>query len=303
MQKIIMLKAIHMTGLSQTQFAKQIGSNFDQVNSWINRDVKINLEHAFEIQRITHHQVTWQEVSPHLAKFASRWQGQGFFPTFCPQQTIPVSGIHVLDPSLVTTPISPDAWDALSQSIQNHGLHHPIGVDAQHQLIFGHQRLRVYQSLGKKNIRAWVISLPHLLQGNYTSDVFAQQLLESERFACACALEAFIGKRQGQRADLDLFPVIQGRTDETVVQRLGFRSRYTYAQAKKVFLSHHRRIISAVDDGVISIPQAITLLSLPPAEQASQFMVLSQKNHKNWQAHHQTFILPRSPVLPKAVPV
>lgn len=95
---------------------------------------------------------------------------------------------------------------------------------------------------------------------------------ESGRVAIGEAVEAELGKRQGQRTDLaneqqggllelssNCDEVPKGRTDEIAAQKSGFDSKDTYRRAKTV--AHHAvpELAQAMDQGRVAISTAARL--------------------------------------------
>ena len=98
-----------------------------------------------------------------------------------------------------------------------------------------------------------------------------------ERVAIGKAVEAELGKRQGQRTDLanenqggllelrpNLDEVEPGkRTDQIAAEKAGFGSKSTYRDAKTVTEKAVPELVSAVDRGDVAISTAAKLASAP----------------------------------------
>ena len=69
-----LLKTIGIVG-SRKQLANMLGITPEILNAWLNRGVCVPLEYAIEIERITNGNMTWQEISPHLAHLQNDGQG------------------------------------------------------------------------------------------------------------------------------------------------------------------------------------------------------------------------------------
>ncbi len=274
-----LLKAVGIIG-SRVRLANAIGTTTEVVKSWINSSILVPLEYALEIQRVTKGQVTWQEVSPHLAhfNFNKGWLSTNTLTSNnLPQLITQVSLSRIfVDPSLS---VNIDEICTLSLDIQSHGLQRAICLDTENRLIFGKQRFYAYQMLSKKTIASWRLSLSGIIEGHYAVTELCKNFRWSERLAIALVIEKFIGNRQGQRSDLELrqnfvevaagmdMPIFKGLTKTLIANHLGFGNRETYAQSKKIYLNGSKALIEAVDIQHVSVSGALTLLNLSHAQQ------------------------------------
>jgi DNA-binding transcriptional regulator YdaS (Cro superfamily) len=220
------LKAIRISNCSQTTFAERIGSNLDMVNSWINRGIQIPIHYAVAIECLTKGEVTWKEVSPHLAHFEKLWEGLRLIPQFSPLKNlqIPLSQIQY---EVTASQEEMDDIQNLAEHIKRFGLQYPIGIDTEKRLMFGRKRLLAYQLLGKETIECWSVSLPDLLAGQYAPEVLCHYFRFSERLQVSFALKKWIGNRQGQRKNKSLRQEyaevkVKGRSDDLIAKCLGF---------------------------------------------------------------------------------
>ena len=99
----------------------------------------------------------------------------------------------------------------------------------------------------------------------------------SERVEIGKAVEAELGKRQGQRTDLvnegqesllgelsvNLPEVPKGKTTELAAEKAGFGSDKTYRDAKTVVEKATPELVAAVDRGDVAISTAAKLATAP----------------------------------------
>lgn len=165
---------------------------------------------------------------------------------------------------------------ALAGSIRDLGLLQPIGIDAENRLIFGHRRLEACRTLGWHSIPVRVIDAPALLVEHDENEI-RKDFTHSERVAIGKEVEAFLGKRQGQRTDI-IAPELRAncpevesgqRNRDVAAKAAGFDSAKTYERAKQVVEKGTPELVQAVDQGNVSISAAATLATLPPDEQKS----------------------------------
>jgi|DewCreStandDraft_4_1066084.scaffolds.fasta_scaffold112554_1 ParB family chromosome partitioning protein len=161
--------------------------------------------------------------------------------------------------------------EVLAASIATVGLLHPPVITKDGVLICGERRLLAARDiLGWKTIPVIVIEVPSIVEGEYAENEIRKDFTPSERVAIGRAIEAEIGKRQGQRTDLelveDLPQVPPGtKTREIAAERAGFGNARTYQQAKKVTEDGAPELVAAMDAGEVSI-DAAALIAQAPAE-------------------------------------
>jgi ParB/RepB/Spo0J family partition protein len=87
---------------------------------------------------------------------------------------------------------------ALAESIRQTGLLQPIGVTADHDLVFGERRLRAVRDILKRaTIPARIVDVPSILAGEYAENEVRKDFTPSERVAIARAVEHQLGDRRG----------------------------------------------------------------------------------------------------------
>jgi ParB family chromosome partitioning protein len=162
--------------------------------------------------------------------------------------------------------------ESLAANIREMGLLQPIGVDAYYQLIFGARRLEACADiLGWKQIPCIVLELESVLAGEYAENEFRKQFTASERAAIGKAVEAEVGKRQGQRTDQlpENFREVKGReTKEIAAKPAGFGNERTYRQAAMVVERGSPDLVAAMDRDVVSIAAAAAIARQPKEDQA-----------------------------------
>lgn len=169
----------------------------------------------------------------------------------------------------------------LAASIEQLGLLQPIGVTASHDLVFGHRRLLAFHKLGRATIPARVIDVPAIVLAEHAENEIRKDFTVSERVAIGQAVEAELGKRQGQRTDLasdgqeSLLELRQNfdevepgkRTDQIAADKAGFGNKETYRQAKAVVEKAAPELVDAVDRGTVAVSTAAKLATAPVAVQ------------------------------------
>jgi ParB-like chromosome segregation protein Spo0J len=171
----------------------------------------------------------------------------------------------------------------LAESIENQGLLQPIGITENKELVFGARRIAAYGLLGRTEIECRVVNVTSIIEGEYAENEIRKNHTRSEQVAILAAIEEKIGKRQGQRSDLDekeklvrrdeqlqepVPEVTKGQqTRDFLAQKAGLGSGKTYQQAKKVVEEGTPELVAAMDTGQISVRNAAALTKLPPEEQ------------------------------------
>ena len=163
--------------------------------------------------------------------------------------------------------------EALAVSISTVGLLHPPVVTKEGVLVCGERRFRAMRDiLGWKTIPVIVLEVSSIVEGEYAENEIRKDFTPSERVAIGKAIEAEIGKRQGQRTDLepveDLPQVPPGtKTREIAAEKAGFGNARTYQQAKKVTEDGTPELVAAMDAGEVSIDAAALIAQAPPETQ------------------------------------
>jgi ParB-like chromosome segregation protein Spo0J len=163
--------------------------------------------------------------------------------------------------------------EALAVSISAVGLLHPPVVTRDGLLICGERRFRAMRDiLGWKTIPVIVLEVSSIVEGEYAENEIRKDFTPSERVAIGRAIEAEIGKRQGQRTDkglpvncAEVEPGVETR--EVAAAKAGFDSASTYVRAKKVVEKAVDQVVAQMDAGDLSISAAAVIAEQPPERQ------------------------------------
>lgn len=162
---------------------------------------------------------------------------------------------------------------ALAASIDEIGLLQPIGISADHRLVFGERRLRAFQQLGRDTIPARIVNIDSLVRGEYAENEIRKDFTPSERVEIGRALEVELAGRAGNPNFGDApiqenFPELpRGQTRDLAAQAAGFGNGKTYEQAKSVVDHGVPALVDAMDGGSASISAAAAVATLPKASQ------------------------------------
>lgn len=163
--------------------------------------------------------------------------------------------------------------EVLAASIATVGLLHPPVVSKDGVLVCGERRFRAMRDiLGWKTIPVIVLEVSSIVEGEYAENEIRKDFTPSERVAIGKAIEAEIGKRQGQRTDLELpenLPEVQpgAETREIAAEKAGFGNARTYQQAKKVVEKAVDEVVAQMDTGELSISAAAVIAEQPTERQ------------------------------------
>lgn len=163
--------------------------------------------------------------------------------------------------------------EVLAASIATVGLLHPPVITKDGRLICGERRFRAMRDiLGWKMIPVIVLEVSSIVEGEYAENEIRKDFTTSERVAIGKAIEAEIGKRQGQRTDLELpenLPEVQpgAETREIAAEKAGFGNARTYQQAKKVVEKAVDEVVAQMDAGELSISAAAVIAGQPTERQ------------------------------------
>jgi ParB family chromosome partitioning protein len=163
--------------------------------------------------------------------------------------------------------------EGLAESIAREGLLQPIGLTEDYRLVFGQRRLLAVRDILKwPTIAARLVNVSSILAGEYAENEIRKNFTPCERVAIGKAIEAEIGKRQGQRTDKklppDLAEVAPGvETRELAAKRAGFGSHSIYEQAKRVVEKAVDEVVAQMDAGDLSISAAAVIAGQPPERQ------------------------------------
>ena len=155
----------------------------------------------------------------------------------------------------------------LADSMREVGLLQPIGITEDRQLVFGERRVKAAQMLGWTAILARVVDISSIVAGEYAENEIRKDFTPSERVAIARRIEGMLGRRQGQRTDLeppDNCPEVGAETRDLAAQRAGFGSGKTYERARRVVTHGAPELVAAMDSGKASVSAAATLATQPP---------------------------------------
>jgi hypothetical protein len=163
--------------------------------------------------------------------------------------------------------------EVLAASIATEGLLQPVGITEENLLVFGERRLRAIRDVLKQaTIAARIVRVSSILAGEYAENEIRKDFTPSERVAIGKAIEAEIGKRQGQRTDQELVrncpQVATGvKTREIAAAKAGFDSPRTYERAKKVVEKAVDEVLAQMDSGDLSISAAAVIAEQPSERQ------------------------------------
>jgi hypothetical protein len=153
------------------------------------------------------------------------------------------------------------------------GLLHPPVITKDGVLICGERRLLAMRDiLGWKTIPVIVLEVSSIVEGEYAENEVRKDFTPSERVSIGRAIEAEIGKRQGQRTDRGLprncAEVASGlETRQIAAAKAGFDSPRTYERAKKVVEKAVDEVVAQMDAGELSISAAAVIAEQPPERQ------------------------------------
>jgi hypothetical protein len=163
--------------------------------------------------------------------------------------------------------------EALAVSISTVGLLHPPVVTKEGVLVCGERRFRAMREiLGWKTIPVIVLEVSSIVEGEYAENEIRKNFTPSERVAIGKAIEAEIGKRQGQRTDkglpvncAEVEPGVETR--EVAAAKAGFDSASTYERAKRVVEKAVDEVVAQMDVGDLSISAAAVIAEQPQETQ------------------------------------
>ena len=163
--------------------------------------------------------------------------------------------------------------EALAVSISTVGLLHPPVVTKEGVLVCGERRFRAMRDiLGWKTIPVIVLEVSSIVEGEYAENEIRKNFTPSERVAIGKAIEAEIGKRQGQRTDkglpvncAEVEPGVETR--EVAAAKAGFDSASTYERAKRVVEKAVDEVVAQMDVGDLSISAAAVIAEQPQETQ------------------------------------
>lgn len=258
-----LLKAIKIIG-SRQETIRLLGISGQRLNSWLNGHVSMGYHFAIALQSLTLGQVMANELAPKkqsdlLEKLKINLSAHI---TWLRRQQIPIASINF-------SSCHEDSEDLakLAEDIKTHGLLRPVVIDENHTLILGKRRLCACQLLHKNGVSAHMLSFKALLKDPEPGYQLKKYFTLSEIGDIGVALEAKLGKRQGQRNDLSLcrnLDEVTGRTDQWVACLLQVGGKDSYRQLKKVNQNGIRALIAGMDEEKISLSAAADIAALSP---------------------------------------
>lgn len=165
---------------------------------------------------------------------------------------------------------------ALAASIEELGLLQPIGINPDHQLIWGERRLRAFELLGRAKIPARIIPMEDLVKGEYQENEIRKNFTVSERVEISNAFKELNPDKPGERTDLETpcqnfdkvdNPAIKGRKNDIAASEGGFKNHETLRQAKSVIEKAEPEVVTAMDNDKLSVNAAYHLASRDPDTQ------------------------------------
>ena len=165
---------------------------------------------------------------------------------------------------------------SLADSIQELGLLQPVGLTHDFELIWGHRRLEAFKLLGRESIPCRIIDIDDKVHGEYAENEIRKDFTVSERKSISEEKERRLNKRNGSNqhkrkheegCQISDNPPVIGRSDDEAAKAGGFGSRDTYHKVKKAVDHGSASLVSALDDGKVSINTAADIATLPPQEQ------------------------------------
>ncbi len=263
-----LLKAIKIIG-SRQEVIKLLGISGQRLNAWLNGGVIMGYEYALVLEYLTCGEVIASELAPQKTQILNKLNINLKHPlTWLIKKQVPISNIKVSEH--LSKPL--DDIENLAADIKKQGLLRPIVIDSKYMLVLGERRLYANKLIKENNIPVFILSLEALLKDQDAGYQLKKYFILSERAAIGMALESVLGKKQGQRTDLQLlqnFAEVKAKTTtrEKVALAIGFNNAETYRQAKKIIRTGIRLLINAMDEEKISISTATEIAVLPTEEQ------------------------------------
>ena len=150
--------------------------------------------------------------------------------------------------------------DYLASSIDRLGLLQPIGITSDNQLVFGERRLRACRDiLGWTEIPCRILDLGSLLQAEHDENEVRKAFTVSERVAIFNAIEKKPCGDQSRSQNI--------ATVDQAAKKAGFGNRETARQARKVVETGTPELVTAMDEGRLSVSMAKQVAELPPERQ------------------------------------
>jgi ParB-like chromosome segregation protein Spo0J len=163
----------------------------------------------------------------------------------------------------------------LAESIRAHGLLHPIVLTPDFELVAGERRLRAVQHvLGWTQIPASIVDIDCVLEGEAAENALRKNLTVSERLAIAEHILEKLAERERRGrpsgAIVDSGPRFPaGRSRDIAAQRAGFGSAHTLRLARQLADNGIPELVTAVDNGEMTITAGARLAAMSPEMQRS----------------------------------
>ena len=128
---------------------------------------------------------------------------------------------------------------SLAESIEQHGLLHPIVITETGELIAGVRRLEAFRLLGRTEIPTRVVDIERQALGEQAENIDRKDFTPEERVVIGEQIEALLvgrrGSNQHQTKLPENFPEAKGQdTRDIAARKAGFHNARTYEQAKAV---------------------------------------------------------------------
>ena len=163
---------------------------------------------------------------------------------------------------------------SLADSIKELGLLQPIGIDMDHQLIWGKRRLQACKLLGWAQISARIVPMDQIVLGEYAENEIRKDFTVSERVAIAKKFKEQLSGRRNltlkqNTTDPENFPdrQLKGDSRDLLADQAGFGNGKTFEQAKKVIEKAEPEVVTAMDNDKLSVNAAYHLASRDPDTQ------------------------------------
>ncbi len=157
---------------------------------------------------------------------------------------------------------------SLADSIKELGLLQPIGIDSNYRLIFGERRLEACKLLKQEKIKARIIHLSDIVQGEYAENELRKDFTVTERLAIMDSIKT---AGQGSRTDLqprqNFAEVKTLAKKEDAAKQAGLGNKETARQAKKVVEKALPEVVKKMDSNEVAISTAAKIADLPEQEQ------------------------------------
>lgn len=171
---------------------------------------------------------------------------------------------------------------SLADSIKAQGLLQPVGVTAEHVLVFGERRLRACRDvLGWTEIEVRVVNVTSIVEGEHDENEVRKDFTVSERVAIGQAIEGSMAERRGRNNPQNVAELKGKETRQIAAKKAGFGNAESYRQAKTITDRGTPELVEKVDAGEVSV-SAGALIAKQPVER--QVEIISPKDQKRLDA-------------------